>query len=248
MKKQMIFSVLCLLVGFVSLATAQQPPNTLTDVEKQNGWKLLFDGVSSSGWKSACKDGFPEKGWTLKDGTIGVAEMGGHEHIVGGDIVTKDQFNAFDLRFEFKLAPGGNSGLKYFVTRSEGDKGAVIGLEYQILDDKLHPDAKQGRDGNRTQASLYDLIKANKQEQFVNPPGQWNTGRIVVYPNNHVEHYLNGLKVLEYERGSPAFRELVANSKYKGFAHFGEAPKGRILLQDHGNAVSFRSIKIKALN
>ncbi|WP_080058400.1 3-keto-disaccharide hydrolase [Spirosoma aerolatum] len=248
MIKQVIFSMLSLLVCFVNLATAQHSPNTLTDAEKQNGWKLLFDGASSSGWKSAYKDGFPEKGWTVKDGTIGVAERGGHEHIVGGDIVTIQQFSAFDLSFEFRLAPGGNSGLKYFVTRSEGEKGAVIGLEYQILDDKLHPDAKQGRDGNRTQASLYDLIKANKQEQFVNPPDQWNTGRIVVYPNNHVEHYLNGIKILEYERGSPAFRELVAKSKYKDFDHFGEAPKGRILLQDHGNAVSFRSIKIKELN
>lgn len=247
MIRQLLLTTLCLLVGSNNLAKAQQPPNTLTDVEKQNGWKLLFDGVSSSGWKSASKDNFPAAGWTIKDGTIGVAEMGGHEHIVGGDIVTTQQFSAFDLSFDFRLAPGGNSGLKYFVTRSEGEKGSIIGLEYQILDDKLHPDAKAGRDGDRTQASLYDLIKADKQARFENPPGQWNTGRIVVYPNNHVEHYLNGVKVLAYERGSPAFRELVAGSKYKNFANFGEAPRGRILLQDHGNEVSFRSIKIKEI-
>lgn len=247
MTKQLLLATLCMMAGLAKLAMAQPAPNTLIDVEKQNGWKLLFDGVSSSGWKSANKDNFPAAGWTIKDGTIGVAEMGGHEHIVGGDIVTTQQFSAFDLNFEFRLAPGGNSGLKYLLTRSEGEKGSIIGLEYQILDDKLHPDAKAGRDGNRTQASLYDLIKANKQERFENPPGQWNTGRIVVYPNNHVEHYLNGVKVLEYERGSSAFRELVATSKYKGFANFGEAPIGRILLQDHGNAVSFRSIKIKEI-
>jgi hypothetical protein len=247
MIRQLLLTTLCLLAGLSNLAKAQHSPNTLTDAEKQNGWQLLFDGVSSSGWKGAYKDGFPEKGWMIKDGTIGVAEMGGHEHIVGGDIVTVQQFSAFDLRFEFKLAPGGNSGIKYFVTRSEGEKGSIIGLEYQILDDKLHPDAKAGRDGNRTQASLYDLIKADKQERFENPPGQWNTGRIVVFLNNHVEHYLNGVKVLAYERGSPAFRELVAASKFKSFANFGEAPKGRILLQDHGNEVSFRSIKIKEI-
>lgn len=230
-----------------TLTTESTQPNTLTDAETQNGWQLLFDGVSSAGWRSANKESFPPTGWTIKDGTIGVAELGGHEHIVGGDIVTKDQFSAFDLRFDFNLEPGGNSGLKYFVTRSEGTKGPIIGLEYQILDDKLHPDAKQGRDGNRTEASLYDLIKANKQEPFVHPPGQWNTGRIVAYPNNHVEHYLNGVKVLEYERGSPAFRALVATSKYSSFPQFGEAPKGHILLQDHGNGVRFRTIKIKAL-
>ena len=116
-----------------------------------------------------------------------------------------------------------------------------------MLDDSLHADAKAGRDGNRTLASLYDLIKANKQTRFIKKPGQWNTGRIVVYPNNHVEHYLNGIKVVEYERGSKDYRDLVAISKYKVWNNFGEAKQGRILLQEHGSKVSFRSIKIKEL-
>ncbi len=222
-------------------------PNTLSDYEKQNGWRLLFDGKSTKGWKGAYKPGFPEKGWTVKDGLISVDSSTGRESTNGGDIVTLEQFSAFDLSFDFKLTTGANSGVKYFVTLSENNPGSAIGLEFQLLDDKVHPDAKMGRDGNRTLASLYDLITATKQDRFVKQPGNWNTGRIIVYPNNHVEHYLNGVKVLEYERGSKAFRDLVALSKYKVWPNFGEAKQGYILLQDHGNAVSFRSIKIRTL-
>ncbi len=185
--------------------------------------------------------------WEVKNGLLTVLPSAGKEGGVGGDIVTTDQFSAFDLSFEFKMTPGANSGVKYFVTLKEHNEGSAIGLEYQVLDDKVHPDAKLGREGDRTLASLYDLIPAQKQERFVHPVGQWNTGRIIVYPNNHVEHYLNGVKVLEYERGSAAYRDLVAISKYNIWDHFGEAPKGHILLQDHGTGVSFRSIKIRQL-
>lgn len=222
-------------------------PNSLTDYEKKDGWKLLFDGKTSAGWVGAYKKMFPEKGWEIKEGALNVLPSTGAESTNGGDIVTTEQFNAFDLSFEFKLTSGANSGVKYFVTLSENNTGSAIGLEYQLLDDTLHPDAKMGRDGNRTLASLYDLIKAEKQSRFIKQPGRWNTSRIIVYPDNHVEHYLNGVKVLEYERGSQSYRDLVAISKYKVWQNFGEAKKGHILLQDHGNEVSFRSIKIKAL-
>lgn len=221
--------------------------NTLTDEEKKNGWKLLFDGQTGKGWKGAKLDGFPEKGWKIEDGTISVLSSKGQESANGGDIVTTDLYSAFDLSFDFKLSTGGNSGVKYFVTLSEVTSGSAIGLEYQVLDDKNHPDAKQGVGGNRTLSSLYDLITAKKDDRFVHPPGEWNTGRVVVYPNNHVEHYLNGVKVLEYERGSQHYRDLVAKSKYQKWPNFGEAKEGRILLQDHGDEVSYRNIKIRVL-
>ena len=222
-------------------------PNQLNTYEKNNGWRLLFDGKTNKGWRSAKASAFPGKGWVIKDGTIAVIDGKGEESTNGGDIVTNDQFGAFDLSFEFKLTAGANSGVKYFVTLAEDSKGSAIGLEYQVLDDTLHPDAKLGRDGNRTLASLYDLIKAEKQKRFLRPVGQWNVGRIIVYPNSKVEHYLNGVKVLEYIRGSKQYKDLVAISKYSAWKNFGEAPAGYILLQDHGYEVAYRSIKVKDL-
>ena len=223
-------------------------PNTLTDYEKKSGWRLLFDGNTTKGWVGAYQTTFPTHGWKVDTGVLTVLEGKGEMSTNGGDIVTTGQYKAFDLSFDFRLTPGANSGVKYFVTLKEERTGnAGIGLEYQLLDDSLHPDAKLGRNGDRTLSSLYDLIPANKQQRFLRPIGQWNTGRIVVYPDNHVEHYLNGIKVLEYERGSADFRALVAISKYKIYPNFGEAQQGHILLQDHGNEVSFRSIKIREL-
>jgi hypothetical protein len=211
-------------------------PNTLTNYEKKQGWKLLFDGVSTNGWRGVNKDKFPEQGWEVKDGVLSVLASG-----KGGDIVTNDEYSDFELTFEFIITEGANSGVKYFITEQ---KGGAIGLEYQILDDARHPDAKMGRNGNRTLASLYDLIPAGKKRP--NAIGNWNTGKIVS-KGNHVEHWLNGFKILEYERGSKEYRDLVAMSKYKSYKAFGEAPKGRILLQDHGNNVSFRNLKIRNL-
>lgn len=222
-------------------------PNQLSKPEIANGYKLLFDGKTNNGWIGAYKSTFPAKGWTINDGLLSVLPSDGGESTNGGDIVTKEQFSAFDLSFEFKLTEGANSGVKYFVTLSENNKGSAIGLEYQVLDDEKHPDAKLGKAGNRTLASLYDLMMADKKLGSKRAIGVWNRGRVVVYPDNRVEHYLNGVKVLEYVRGSADFKNLVAGSKYKDWENFGQAKQGHILLQDHGDKVSFRSIKIKKL-
>lgn len=225
-------------------------PNTLSDQEKRRGWRLLWDGESSEGWIGAKLDHFPEKGWTIEGGELTVQASGGAESANGGDIITENKFSDFELTFEFKLTEGANSGVKYFVDPNlNKGSGSAIGLEFQVLDDKNHPDAKKGVNGNRTVASLYDLIPAQNlsvpsRSKPFNGVGRWNRGRILSV-DNHVEHWLNGYKVLEYERRTPAFRALVAYSKYKDWANFGEWDEGHILLQDHGDEVSFRSIKVR---
>ncbi|MEJ7644417.1 MAG: DUF1080 domain-containing protein [Chryseolinea sp.] len=221
--------------------------NKLSLQEEKHGLSLLFDGTSEKGWRGAYKDKFPPKGWEIKDGILSVIKSSGSESENGGDIVTEEQYGAFDLQFEFKLSPGANSGVKYFVTEKEGNKGSAIGLEYQILDDEKHPDAKLGAAGNRTLGSLYDLIPSLKIKRGQRAVGEWNTGRIIVFPDNKIEHWLNGYKVVEYQRGTPVYNVLVARSKYAEWSNFGMSEKGHILLQDHGDQVSFRSIKIRKL-
>ena len=221
-------------------------PNTLTDAERAEGWHLLWDGRTTWGWRSAKGKEFPKGGWEIGNGELSVVETGGAESRAGGDIVTDPSFEAFDLKVEFRLTPGANSGIKYYVdTGLNQGEGSAIGLEFQLLDDATHPDARAGRDGNRTIASLYDLVPAAPGKKM-KPIGEWNEAR-VVSNGRHVEHWLNGAKVLEFERGSQEFRKLVAISKYKVWPAFGERPSGPILLQDHGNHVSFRNLKIRPL-
>lgn len=221
--------------------------NNLFGKEAEEGWKMLWDGKTTQGWKGAKLDGFPESGWEINDGVLSVLASGGGESEAGGDIVTTELYSDFELKLDFKITEGANSGIKYYVdTEINKGAGSSIGLEFQILDDERHPDAKLGNhQGSRTVASLYDLIQADTAK-VVHPIGQWNQARIVS-KNNHVEHWLNGRKVLEYKRKSPEYLQLVKESKYKKWPNFGEADQGRILLQDHGDFVSFRNIKIRSL-
>lgn len=221
--------------------------NNLSPQEQAQGFKLLFNGKDFTGWRAVHGTKMPEKHWSVVNGTINVSPSDGSE--TGNDIVTTEQYGAFELVFEFKLSEGANSGVKYFVNEAFDSGGkSGIGLEFQVLDDERHPDAKMGAAGNRTLASLYDLIPSYKlDKRFQRKIGDWNQGRVVVYPNNIVQHWLNGFKVVEYERKSNIYDALVARSKYEKYKGFGAADKGHILLQDHGNNVSFRNLKIREL-
>lgn len=217
---------LVLAVGAATLPAA--PPNTLTAAEQSAGWKLLFDGRTPAHWHSFKRTTFPAKGWAVEDGCLKHLEKGG-----GGDLVSDEQFEEFDLTWEWKIARGANGGLKYFVT---DQRAAALGHEYQMIDDG----PKGG--GLHATASFYDVLPAPAGTK-ANPPGQWNQSHVLVR-GQHVEHWLNGAKVLEYDLGSEAVRAAVARSKFKNVAGFGTRVKGHLLLQDHGGEVWLRDIKI----
>jgi hypothetical protein len=229
--------------------------NTLTETEKNEGWKLLWDGKTTKGWRGVKLETFPPKGWHIEEGTLVVEKADGAESGNGGDIITEKLYKNFVLEVDFNLTEGANSGIKYFVQGNlNKGEGSAIGCEFQILDDQKHPDAKKGVLGNRTLASLYDLIPANgtfydpnhMQKRF-NGIGSWNRARIEV-KGNHVTHYLNGIKVVEYERNTQEWQALVNYSKYQQWENFGNFEEGHILLQDHGDKVQFKNIKIKELD
>ena len=219
--------------------------NKLTEKEIAEGWQLLWDGKTTEGWRGAKLKEFPADGWAIEDGILKVKKGDGGESTNGGDIVTVKKYRNFELKVDFKITPGANSGIKYFVdTELNKGEGSSIGCEFQILDDKKHPDAEKGVRGNRKLASLYDLIPAPEKKGFRG--GFFNTALVKVN-GNHVEHWLNDVKVLEYERNTPMWNALVNYSKYKVWDNFGNAAEGHILLQDHGDEVWFKNIKIKVL-
>lgn len=233
-------AIASLLLAFTTTSPAQPvsngPANQLTAAEKADGWKLLFDGHTTAGWHGVGQGTFPTKGWKAEDGWMhGLAQQ-------GGDVVTDEKFEQFELVWEWKLARAGNSGLKYFV---QENRPKALGHEYQILDDDLHPDGKLG-EGKRVTAAFYDVLKPTVKAP-TRPMGEINQSRLLV-KGNHVEHWLNGTKVLEYECGSPEVKKAVAASKFRDIPGFGDRAKGNILLQDHGAQVWYRNLKIRDLS
>lgn len=222
-------------VALCAAAAFAGETNTLTDAEKAAGWKLLFDGKTLDGWQHIGKAGAPIKGWVVQDGVIFHGKAAG-----GGDIVTAEQFDNFELTWEWKIGEVGNSGLKYNLPDSK--KG--VGFEYQMIDDEKHPDGIRGGKLHQT-AGLYDLIEPSA-ERKVKPVGEWNESRVLV-DGNHVEQWINGTKTVTFEMGSEELKALVAKSKFKGAAGFGLKAKSPILLQDHGDEVSVRSVKLRVL-
>ncbi len=226
-----------MLAGATELSAA--PANQLTEKQKADGWKLLFDGQTTQGWRTFKKQTFPAKGWVVEDGWLHCLGKGGGNR-GGGDIISDAEFNDFELEWDWKLAPEGNSGVKYFVIESRKE---ALGHEYQMLDDKRAPGGDKGIPKQLT-AAFYAVLAP--EHTRVKPPGQINHSRIVV-KGRHVEHWLNGVKVLEYECGSLRVMEAVAASKFKHTPGFGEKVKGHILLQDHHSEVWFRNVRIREL-
>ena len=247
---------LMLAVGMVGCAEETEPAEygEAGQGMEEATWTPLFDGTSTAQWRGIGQDSIPAQHWVVEDGTLHKVASGNvpvradGQPQQGGDIMTLDTYDDFELEFEFKVAEGANSGIKYNVSEdmsiNQGG-GNALGFEYQILDDERHPDAKAGVGGNRTTAGLYDLMAPNAQKQM-RPPGEWNQGKIV-FDGNHGEHWLNGVKVLEYDLGTPQFDSLLAASKYAPIEGFADRRAGHIVLQDHNDDVWYRNIRIREL-
>lgn len=215
-------------------STVEHPTVRLSAEEVTDGWVPLFDGASLIGWR-IYHDGAPTRGWVVQDGAI-VRTAGPGV----GDLVTDGTYANFDLKLDWKVAPGGNSGIIYRVDDS-GDATYMTGPEMQVLDDERHPD---GKSELTSAGAVYGLYPAPRG--IVKPAGEWNAARILV-DGNHVEHWLNGQRIAQYELGSPEWMDKVKASKFDAWKGYGRAPRGRIALQDHGDVVSFRNIRIRVL-
>lgn len=207
-------------------------PNTLTAAETSAGWKLLFDGRTLEGWRGFQTKRAPE-GWAAESGAI-------TRVAAAGDLITRKQYRDFELALEWKISEGGNSGIMFRVT--EGSEATYeTGPEMQVLDDARHPD---GHSRLTAAGSAFGLYPA--PAGIVRPAGEWNQVRLVV-KGKHVEHWLNGTQVVTYELQSPEWEAKVAASKFRQWPGYGRAPKGYIALQDHGDRVAYRSIRIREL-
>jgi Domain of Unknown Function (DUF1080) len=226
-------------VGASARAQTAEMPNTLTPSEQSAGWMLLFDGRSTDAWRGYKRADLAGLRWKVEDGCLALPAGAGADTLGQRDIITKQQFDDFELTWEWRIATGGNSGVKYFVTETHD---AAIGHEYQVIDG-AHPDAAL-REGRRQTAAFYDVLAAPGAS-----PRPWpgfNTGRVLA-KGNHVEHWLNGSQVLEYELDADSLRAEIARSKFKDIAGFDTHIRGHLLLQDHGDAVCYRNIKVRPL-
>lgn len=221
-------------------------PNTLSKREKKEGWILLFDGKTTKNWRGYDMPVFPEKGWEVVNGELHVIGSGkGEAGGGGGDLLYDKKFRNFELSLEWKVSEGGNSGIFYLAQEIPGEAVWKNAPEMQILDNERHPDAKLGVNGNRAAGSLYDLIPGKMEA--VKPAGEWNKVGIMVYKGT-VVHFVNGQQVLEYHLWTDDWKKMVANSKFKDYPEFiNTAQEGYIVLQDHGDDVWFRNIKIREM-
>ena len=247
------------MITAILLLALTQSPNTLTPAERTAGWRLLFDGRTLAGWRGIGYDTVPTAHWVVVDGAIkkiasgDVPRVADGRPLVGGDLMTVDSFANFELSFEWKVTPGANSGVKYNVSEAmsiaQGGAGtqggpthSALGFEYQVLDDDRHEDGKLP---SHRAGALYDLIAPNASKHL-QPVGEWNSSR-VIFRGKHGEHWLNGAKVVEFDLGTARMDSLLAKSKYHPIAGFGDRRIGHIVLQDHGDEVYFRSIKVREL-
>jgi len=238
--------------GAMSAPSSGAAHNTLTAAERAAGWRLLFDGTSLTGWRGLGRDSVPTAHWIVEDGAIKkiasgqVAVQADGQPVGGGDLMTEAAYGDFELTWEWKMSPGGNSGVKYNVSEELSTaippRHAAKGFEYQMIDDDRHPDGKLV---THKTGDLYDLIAANRRKR-VRPAGEWNQSRLV-FRGTHGEHWLNGEKVVEYDLGTPRMQAALAASKYKHWAWFGERRRGHLVLQDHNDAAWFRDVKIREL-
>ncbi len=220
-------------------------PNTLTGAEKAAGWELLFDGKTMNKWRNFRKKTIGSS-WIINDDAIHLnakKNPNGHWQAAnGGDILTKNEYENFELRLEWKITACGNSGIIYNVVESDQyDFVWQTGPEMQVLDNTCHPDAKYP---THRAGDLYDMIEC--KYETVKPSGQWNQVRLII-KEGHVEHWLNDKKVVEFQMFDDHWREMIANSKFRDMPGFGKAKKGHISLQDHGDPVWYRNIMIKEL-
>ncbi|MEK6479370.1 DUF1080 domain-containing protein [Catalinimonas sp. 4WD22] len=250
----MIRTLILFIFSLALLACSSQQENNAENSQQENavdedkvqfssseseGWTMLFDGSGTDHWVELGTNRFPENGWVIENGALVLNE--------GGNIVTREQYSDFDLSFEFNLTEGANSGIKYYVAELTNEKSSdtvMNGPEYQIIDDVDNPDIQDRKDETVTTAALYLLYSPENKKLL--PPGQWNQGRIVS-KDNQVEHWLNGVKVVSYERGSQDFLQKKMDTKFKNYPNYGEVPNGHIMLTDHHDKVYFRNIKIKRL-